>query len=413
MHNQDDNAQVLARLAALKDMSVKQLKAEWEKLFSSEAPNNSRSFLEQRLAYRIQELTFGGLSKPVRQLLDALADEVEGKKVRKSVIADPRNPVIGTRLVREWNGAEHYFADFLSLLENRAKAPEIPLYTADEERHVVVEQGIFLEVEAEARRRSGLGDGATLEDVLRDDRANAELHRLGGFADNESVLVHHGRLRRSLAAQMRMPTSITLPENVWIFGAVNMDDTTHQLSPKVLDRVQVVRFRNPMLADWDAIEAEVQEASQNLPSHFGELRMTPEDFGVRSDYPAFNRHNANVAFLSHLSRDYLDPLGVEFGLRAIRQSQGYMIAAEAVGINPDEALDNVIKHKILPKIAFDTARPAGSGRSRRELLDEFRTELTRRFEGTSLDLEASCVADLGRMIRLADGNNGIVNYWLR
>ena len=43
----------------------------------------------------------------MRQLLDALADEVEGKKVRKSVIADPRNPVIGTRLVREWNGAEH------------------------------------------------------------------------------------------------------------------------------------------------------------------------------------------------------------------------------------------------------------------------------------------------------------------
>src|SRR3546814_13392025 len=78
---------------------------------------------------------------------------------------------------------------------------------------VVVEQGIFLEIEAEARRRSGLSEGATLEDVLRDDRANAELHRIGGFTDNESVLVHHGRLRRSLAAQMRMPTSITLPEN--------------------------------------------------------------------------------------------------------------------------------------------------------------------------------------------------------
>src|SRR3546814_16374271 len=49
---------------------------------------------------------------------------------------------------------EHYFADFLSLLENRTKAPEIPLYTAYEERHVVVEQGIFLEIETEARRRS-------------------------------------------------------------------------------------------------------------------------------------------------------------------------------------------------------------------------------------------------------------------
>lgn len=103
----DDNAQVLARLAALKAMSVRELKADWVKLFGTEAPNNSRAFLEQRLAYRIQELTFGGLSKPARQLLDALADEVEGKKVRKSVISDPRNPVIGTRLVREWNGVEH------------------------------------------------------------------------------------------------------------------------------------------------------------------------------------------------------------------------------------------------------------------------------------------------------------------
>lgn len=103
----DDNAQVLARLAALKTMSVRELKADWAKLFGTKAPNNSRPFLEQRLAYRIQELTFGGLSKPARQLLDALADEVEGKKVRKSVISDPRNPVIGTRLVREWNGVEH------------------------------------------------------------------------------------------------------------------------------------------------------------------------------------------------------------------------------------------------------------------------------------------------------------------
>ncbi len=103
----DHNAQVLARLAALKAMSVRELKADWAKLFGTEAPNNSRPFLEQRLAYRIQELTFGGLSKPARQLLDALADEVEGKKVRKSVISDPRNPVIGTRLVREWNGVEH------------------------------------------------------------------------------------------------------------------------------------------------------------------------------------------------------------------------------------------------------------------------------------------------------------------
>ena len=38
---------------------------------------------------------------------DLLADEVEGKITRKSMVADPRNPVVGTRLVRQWDGAEH------------------------------------------------------------------------------------------------------------------------------------------------------------------------------------------------------------------------------------------------------------------------------------------------------------------
>lgn len=308
---------------------------------------------------------------------------------------------------------EHYFADFLSLLEQRTDLPTIQLYTADEERHVVVEQGLFLHVEAEARQRANLGDTATLEDILSDDRANAELHRLSGLADTESVLMHHARLRRSLAAQMRMPTSLTMPGNVWIFGAVNMDETTHQLSPKVLDRVHVLRFGNPMLANWDEIETEIDRAADTLPADLPSVLIRSDEIGVRKDYPAFDRVDENVMFLSDVSRQYLDPLGVEFGLRAIRQAQAYIAAADAAGLSHDEALDNVIRHKVLPKMAFDTARPAGSGRPRREILVDLRGALAKRFEGTDVDMSASSVAELDRMIRLAEGNNGIVNYWLR
>jgi hypothetical protein len=98
---------ILARLAALKDLSVNELKAEWQALFDAPAPNNSRTFLEGRLAYRIQELTYGGPDKQTRRLLDLLADEVEGTLTRKAQIADPRNPVVGTKLIREWNGVAH------------------------------------------------------------------------------------------------------------------------------------------------------------------------------------------------------------------------------------------------------------------------------------------------------------------
>ena len=98
---------MLTRLAALKAMSVNELKTEWQAMFDAPAPNNSRTFLESRLAYRIQELTYGGPDKQTRRLLDLLADEVEGTLTRKTQIADPRNPVVGTKLIREWDGIAH------------------------------------------------------------------------------------------------------------------------------------------------------------------------------------------------------------------------------------------------------------------------------------------------------------------
>ena len=103
----DTDRTVLTRLAALKRMSVKEMKAEWVTLFGEAAPNNSRIFLEIRLGYRIQELTYGGPDRDTRRMLDLLADEVEGVSRQKSQIADPRNPVAGTRLVRDWNGVTH------------------------------------------------------------------------------------------------------------------------------------------------------------------------------------------------------------------------------------------------------------------------------------------------------------------
>lgn len=60
---------VLSRLAALKALSVRELKAEWETLMGSSAPNNSRTFLETRIAYRIQELSYGGPDRETRRML--------------------------------------------------------------------------------------------------------------------------------------------------------------------------------------------------------------------------------------------------------------------------------------------------------------------------------------------------------
>ena len=70
---------VLAQLVALKVAPVGDLKLKWRELFEGEPPPYNRRFLESRLAYRIQELAYGGLSPETRERLDTLADELEGK----------------------------------------------------------------------------------------------------------------------------------------------------------------------------------------------------------------------------------------------------------------------------------------------------------------------------------------------
>ncbi|MEY4238060.1 MAG: hypothetical protein RL339_661 [Pseudomonadota bacterium] len=45
-----DDPQVLARLAALKTMTVKELKEQWASLMGTEAPNNSSPYMIQRLS---------------------------------------------------------------------------------------------------------------------------------------------------------------------------------------------------------------------------------------------------------------------------------------------------------------------------------------------------------------------------
>ena len=57
-----------------------------------------------RLAYKVQELHFGGLKPTTRAKLDRLADGLDPKQVRKR---GPARLIAGTRLCREWQGVEH------------------------------------------------------------------------------------------------------------------------------------------------------------------------------------------------------------------------------------------------------------------------------------------------------------------
>ena len=95
-----------ARLAALKTTPTVDLKQLWRDLFDTAAPPFNRRYLESRLAYRIQELHFGGLRPETIQRLEQLGEELDGGDRNKRRIRIDGKPIAGTRLIREFKGVD-------------------------------------------------------------------------------------------------------------------------------------------------------------------------------------------------------------------------------------------------------------------------------------------------------------------
>ena len=106
------NQTVLKQIAALGRASTPDLQERWRQLMGAEPPHYKRDFLVKRLAHRLQELAYGGLSEQTRQQMDRLLDEagyneLGSLRARGKSRPRPDLPAVGTRLVREWEGERH------------------------------------------------------------------------------------------------------------------------------------------------------------------------------------------------------------------------------------------------------------------------------------------------------------------
>ena len=94
---------VLRQLANLNQMNLYELREKYEELYGCATRATSVEYLRRRLAYRIQEIYYGGLTNEENQILAqiARADPASNLSKRKQAKYLPR----GTILSREWHGA--------------------------------------------------------------------------------------------------------------------------------------------------------------------------------------------------------------------------------------------------------------------------------------------------------------------
>ncbi len=104
MSNTHQSYSVMAQILALEHLAMSDLKEKWQELNGNNAPPYNKRFLIKNLAYRIQELAFGGLPEALDKKLHIAASMQEiGNKYQK----ESERPVTGTRLLREYKGEEH------------------------------------------------------------------------------------------------------------------------------------------------------------------------------------------------------------------------------------------------------------------------------------------------------------------
>lgn len=94
----------IAQIALLPSLPMENIWALWDELFDRRPGHHHRTYLESRIAYRLQERAFGGLPRHVRTKLEQIGEtgEVPNHKRRASTELAP-----GTTLVREFNGIPH------------------------------------------------------------------------------------------------------------------------------------------------------------------------------------------------------------------------------------------------------------------------------------------------------------------
>jgi len=94
-----------SRIARLNELTAQQLRDEWHRLHGGQPPRLSRDLLIRTIAYRIQEVAYGGLSKAIQRKLAVLGKEL---KLKGGVVVTPDLSLRpGARLVREWRGRTH------------------------------------------------------------------------------------------------------------------------------------------------------------------------------------------------------------------------------------------------------------------------------------------------------------------
>ncbi|KXI73454.1 AAA family ATPase [Bacillus cereus] len=146
---------------------------------------------------------------------------------------------------------------------------------------------------------------------------------------------------------------VIIPSNVYIIGTVNMDETTHPLSKKVLDRANTIEF-NTVNLDYFNFLMDVEEKEAETVSNSS---LATKYLHLKECFKENEDLVRNISNILIEINKILESVGAQVGYR-IRDEICFYMAYNEQGklLSFDEALDYQIYQKILPRLAGSDGR---------------------------------------------------------
>jgi hypothetical protein len=168
--------------------------------------------------------------------------------------------------------------------------------------------------------------------------------------------------RQTAAAKPVPPKLKQLPENLFIIGTVNVDETTYMFSPKVLDRANVIEFR----MDADELEGFLgNPAKPDLSKLDGKGAPFGKAFVDAAQNPVTVPADVKATYDAEMLLLFktLQVHGAEFGYRTAYETARFIHFYKLLGNHADGdatwfrgAFDCVIFQKLLPKLHGSRAK---------------------------------------------------------
>lgn len=172
------------------------------------------------------------------------------------------------------------------------------------------------------------------------------------FADFLSVMESNGKISFHSGDEEKsgVPASVSMPDNLFIIGTINVDETTYMFSPKVLDRANVIEFRISEKEIEEFLKSPLKPDLKQLAKEGAGMAESFLDMARTQEFknPANGELNKTlVQFFGELKKT-----GAEFGYRSAYEihrliNQLTVIDSE---LKDEEKLDIAIMQKLLPKL---------------------------------------------------------------